>query len=273
MTTPRASGQAAAGAGRSSHLSAASTSSATGTNNNNMRRCQSAKAARRPCRSIVPSMVNDTMHKSLRSHSQEPPSRYNHQAQRRTQELPIPPSRDGHNHRPSLSSVDKNDLTRMYDYATWNMYERIVSARRHRLSALDVAEGQPPSSPSQSSSRQDSSSSGCSMANKGAAATTTSATAGMENSKAQPLYKTSSHDESSTLATADETDKSSTTSSSWSRTDSPGTFPGMMSAGLTVSPNLEPRVVHSCPPPGYDHQGNSSGVNCEDDHFIFQLDM
>ena len=72
------------------------------------------------------------------------------------------------------------------------------------------------------------------------------------------------HDDTSTAATADETDKSSTTSSSWSRTDSPMTYPTYHHAFSS----LTDRDVSSCPPPGA--AANDADM---DDHFIFQLDM
>jgi hypothetical protein len=84
----------------------------------------------------------------------------------------------------------------------------------------------------------------------------------------QSLYKSSSHDgESSTLATADETDKSDT-SSSWSRTDSPTTYPGM-ATNFAFSNLDRARAVHSCPPPG----AENSALTDEDENFIFEMDM
>mmetsp|Transcript_14750 Transcript_14750/g.30024 ORF Transcript_14750/g.30024 Transcript_14750/m.30024 type:complete len:311 (+) Transcript_14750:315-1247(+) len=59
-----------------------------------------------------------------------------------TQILPIPCNglNSSSSTSPSVaSSVDKSDLTRMYDYATWNMYDRIVSARRSRLASAMAA--------------------------------------------------------------------------------------------------------------------------------------
>eukprot|EP00571_Detonula_confervacea_P002509 CAMPEP_0172319342 /NCGR_PEP_ID=MMETSP1058-20130122/37379_1 /TAXON_ID=83371 /ORGANISM="Detonula confervacea, Strain CCMP 353" /LENGTH=268 /DNA_ID=CAMNT_0013034359 /DNA_START=233 /DNA_END=1039 /DNA_ORIENTATION=+ len=231
MTTPRASN----GDGVSS-------------GNNHMRRSQSARGSR--LRSITTNNNDTRMHKS-RSHSQEPISSLQ-QRPARTQELPIPGGHD--NHRASLSrTVDKNDLTKMYDYATWNMYERIVGARRQR-------EQQPSPSKSQSGEMDSSSND---AGSKGSSSTVATRPLAIDTSK-QPLSKASSQDESSTAATADETDKSSTASSSWSRADSPMTFPGGSGTFLT---NLEPQraACSSCPP--------TATIGADEDHFIFQLDM
>eukprot|EP00581_Thalassiosira_minuscula_P015524 CAMPEP_0183726784 /NCGR_PEP_ID=MMETSP0737-20130205/24168_1 /TAXON_ID=385413 /ORGANISM="Thalassiosira miniscula, Strain CCMP1093" /LENGTH=245 /DNA_ID=CAMNT_0025958229 /DNA_START=444 /DNA_END=1181 /DNA_ORIENTATION=- len=245
MSTPRASSRVAIEEG--SHGAALPNGYAVGSN---MRRCQSANASRRP-RGIMAGMREHSMHKS-RSHSTENTPRHCQGRHQRSQELPIPTSKYGHN-RPSLShSVDKSDLTRMYDYATWNMYERIVNARKQRLTQMDQ--------------HQKNSSSSTSGASRKAA--TVAAAAGSnaaELKKSQPLYKTSSHDDS-LAATVDETDKSSTTSSSWSRTDSPMAFPPG-SGGLAFA-NYE-RAVSSCPPPGAD----MDEMNANEDHFIFQMDM
>ena len=105
--------------------------------------------------------------------------------------------------------------------------------------------------------------------NKTAAAATGSNTM---DTKPQPLHKTSSHDES-LAATADETDKSSTTSSSWSMTDLSGTFPGGSSSLVAaVFPNFESRSS-SCPLPGANNEYHQGGMNNKEDHFIFELDM
>lgn len=72
-----------------------------------------------------------------RSHESLPRQQQQHfQPVQITQILPIPCNGrySSSSTSPSAaSSVDKSDLTRMYDYATWNMYDRIVSARRTRL--------------------------------------------------------------------------------------------------------------------------------------------
>ena len=59
--------------------------------------------------------------------------------------LPIPPRNcddtdDGS--RPHINTAEESDLARMYDYATWNMYERIVSARRKRLAQIELEKQQ-----------------------------------------------------------------------------------------------------------------------------------
>lgn len=268
----------------------------------NMRRCQSANGARRP-RSIMAGMREHSMHKS-RSHSEEPTSchhnnnndedhhhHYNAKVYYQTQELPIPARRNtmgggggwGHDNQGggtavAASSPDKTgDLTRMYDYATWNMYERIVNARRRRLSQLDVAASQQEEESSPTNSTSSSSQSAAAAAGATTSGTTTrrasesqvtssTSTATATSRQKQLsilLHKNSSNDSSSTdttMATADETDKSSTTSSSWSRTDSPHNFPGV--SAYLMDPH---RGVSSCPPP--DTRGG------DDDHFIFEMDM
>lgn len=216
----------------------------------------------------------------------------------RTPELPIP-APTSHSHERSGGgtgdgtggNVDEGDLTRMYDFATWNMYERIVSARRQRLTSTAVSGTSTSSttsvatagiSSSQAPSRKknhameggESKRQACEEKNGGqqcndgratsssfswltqgfkssdrsakihgssavtvaavASASSEAAVAAMTSSKPQLDCKRSSivsDCESATLATADETDKSSTTSSSWSRTDSPGTFPAVGGPG------------------------------------------
>lgn len=218
-----------------------------------VRRCQSASAARRSVPAVQPG-ADRLLHKS-RSHSQEPVVAAAAAAAacrvESTQELPIPPYKGGRDRHSSSFSVDKNDLARMYDYATWNMYERIVSARRQRSSQVDAGRESP-------AARQAAGRRASEPDSRQPDAATLAAAAG-GGKQQQPLYKASSQDES-TAATADETDKSSTTSSSWSRTDSPRTIPGL---GF---PAIEPREVSSCPPPALDGDEN-------EDHFIFQLDM
>lgn len=274
--TPRASGRGVVRArGDDDHLATIGAS---------MRRCQSANSARRP-RSIVAGMREHSMHKS-RSHSQEPTSCHNNgddhhynAAFYQTQELPIPARRGvgwgGNGNQATAvaaSSPDKTgDLTRMYDYATWNMYERIVNARRRRLSQLDVAaqqgeESSPVSSSSSSQSARRANESQVTSSTKTdrVANTVAAATTRQKKLSSILLHKNSSNDSSSTdntMATADETDKSSTTSSSWSRTDSPHTFPGV--SAYLMDPH---RGVSSCPPP--DTRGGG-----DDDHFIFEMDM
>lgn len=219
--------------------------------NNNMRRAQSARGYR--SRAIAPNNTTSATKKSRPHYQDQTSTSLQQHPARPTQELPIPGGVDNHNLLLSRS-IDKNDLTKMYDYATWNMYERIVSARRRRLSEMDQ---QPQSS--SSTSDVDSSS-----GNAAQAVATTRPIAIDTTKQQQPLYKSTSQDESSTAATADETDKSSSTSSSWSRTDSPMTFPG----GATFLPILEPlqrAECSSCPPP--------ATVGTEEDHFIFELEM
>jgi len=256
------------------------------------RRCQSANAARtRPRTSFLPDMTKS------RSHSQEPLRRrvggiggINN----KTEALPITPT--GQAARPegegvgaSGENVDKGDLTRMYDYATWNMYERIVTARRRRLANIDQetissaatssssrrsSDVQSESSSPRSSNQENSSGSGstsCSKGQQGTEVVYTTVPTKQSSRPSQPqssstLKNSSSHDDS-TMATADETDKSSTSSSSWSRTDSPAQFPFLANGnGIVPFPSLQRPV--SCPPSG-EHQASSG----EDEHFIFPMDM
>lgn len=248
--TPRASGRG--GGLEGSHHSSTTTVSCG--NLSNMRRVHSANCASARRRSAGGITQSSSIHKS-RSHSHSSSStvpRRSAQAtsSRPTEELPIPPSKDGTNR--SIHTVDKGDLTRMYDYATWNMYERIVNARRQRLSQVNTMSA--PSSPSDAG---------------GAGPIVRPPAANVETKKQQqqPLYKLSIQgDESSTAATADETDKSSTASSSWSRNDSPKTLPsGLVNVSGLVFPHFEAEQrAASCPP--------SAGGE-DEDHFIFQLDM
>ena len=258
------------------------------------RRCQSANAVTRtrPRASFLPDMTKS------RSHSQEPLRRRvgGIGGINKTEALPITPT--GQAARPegegvgaSGANVDKGDLTRMYDYATWNMYERIVTARRRRLANIDqetISSAATTSSsrrssdvPSESSSprssnQEDSSGSGTTSCSKGQGqgtevVYTTVPTKQSSSRPSQPqssstLKNSSSHDDS-TMATADETDKSSTSSSSWSRTDSPAQFPFLANGnGIVPFPSLQRPM--SCPPSG-EHQASSG----EDEHFIFPMDM
>eukprot|EP01083_Nonionella_stella_P221983 792531_1 len=229
------------------------------------RRCQSANdALTRSRTSFIPDMTKS------RSHSQEPRRRV---GVNKTEALPITPTGqvarlEGEGVGASGENVDKGDLTRMYDYATWNMYERIVTARRRRLANIDQETISSATSssrrssdvPSESSSpsQEDSSGSGTTSCSKGQGTEVVYTTVPTKQSsrpsqQSSILNKSSSHDDS-TLATADETDKSSTSSSSfagssWSRTDSPAQFPYLANGnGIVPFPSLQRPV--SCPPSG-----------------------
>jgi len=252
------------------------------------RRCQSANAVTRtrPRTSFLPDMTKS------RSHSQEPLRRQvgGIGGINKTEALPITPT--GQAARPegegvgaSGANVDKGDLTRMYDYATWNMYERIVTARRRRLANIDQetissaattsssrrSSDVPSESSSPRSSNQEDSSGSVTTGQQGTEVVYTTVPTKQQSSRpSQPqsstLKNSSSHDDS-TMATADETDKSSTASSSWSRTDSPAQFPFLANGnGIVPFPSLQRPV--SCPPSG-EHQASSG----EDEHFIFPMDM
>jgi len=228
-----------------------------------VRRCQSANVSSRTT-SFIP---------HARSHSQEP--------SRQATALPIPSSSSDQGQSSSArftngegENVDKGDLTRMYDYATWNMYERIVSARRFRLSAIDSSGEEEAttttacrsSAPNVAATKNSSqtASGGATSSSKGQDSVAVNAVPTVPNPIAKVLKKQASpRSDDSTLATADETDRESTTSSSWSRD---GTFPvqvALSSTGLASFPRLDRPA--SCPP-----QPSSSG---EEDHLIFDLDL
>lgn len=169
---------------------------------------------------------------------------------------------DGENHQAimSASSVDKSDLTRMYDYATWNMYERIVSARRQRLTQLDSA---------QDSSREDGGETASTSATSSVSNSATSSTVGGQEQASvcaaaaatsafkKPAIRTVPHSNSSfTDSTIDETDRSSSASSSSHSVSTNGT----PAARRAESPAFIPGLALAMSPP-------------DDDHFIFQLDM
>ena len=250
------------------------------------RRCQSANAVTRtrPRTSFIPDMTKS------RSHSQEPlRGRVGGGGGiNKTEALPITPTgqaarSEGEGVGASGANVDKGDLTRMYDYATWHMYERIVTARRRRLANIDQetmssattsssrrSSDITSESSSPRSSNQEDSSRSITTGQQGTEVVYTTVPTKQSSRPSQPqssmLKNSSSHDDS-TMATADETDKSSTASSSWSRTDSPAQFPFLANGnGIVPFPSLQRPV--SCPPSG-EHQASSG----EDEHFIFPMDM
>jgi len=87
------------------------------------------------------SMQRSLSHSSSNSRTIHPSS----SSQQTVPFLPIPPRKsddtdDGS--RPRINTAEESDLARMYDYATWNMYERIVSARRKRLAQIELEKQQ-----------------------------------------------------------------------------------------------------------------------------------
>lgn len=110
-----------------------------------MRRVQSANASRP--RGAVGTTAGrnkplSTVHKS-RSHSQETVRRNANAVYEvappppASEQLPIPQCKN------TLLEIartksDQTDLRRMYDYATWNMYDRIVSARNRKRMSLEA---------------------------------------------------------------------------------------------------------------------------------------
>ncbi|KAL3789470.1 hypothetical protein ACHAWO_002799 [Cyclotella atomus] len=199
------------------------------------RRCQSAHARQSAPRS-------DRI-KQARSHSQEPKTT--------TGVLPIPQTARLND--PSESHVERSDLTRMYDYATWNMYERIVNARRQRLSWLDAQQK---------------------LDKEGSAATTPTAdtlSLGADNITSPEamdgeLNKAHSRGDSfvtSTTVDDVESDKSSTTLSSASSSVSNSSLPGTLKKTVfslgAVKASLNQEM-----------QGHSEET---EEHFIFEMDM
>ena len=260
-----------------------------------LRRCQSARPH------VHPPGHGDRDHPSLhrtRSHSQKT-------ARGRggsSQQLPIPPMRSSYidscvqrQSPPRRGHAEESDLARMYDYATWNMYERIVSARRRRLALIE-----------QQVRRDDEAEEDKAIRKASAAVAAVAAAAGPAKSDAvvwpaptesdgswarqrptpiaaAALHKSSSNDENSTLATADETDRALTTSS-WSRADSPidpmhgqrtgGCGDLAASAGSSGMPSLR-RLGFPSSSRNDDgrREATTNGDNKEDDAFIFELDM
>jgi hypothetical protein len=242
-----------------------------------MRRCQSA----RPRESGGDHADHEFASiQRTRSHSQKT-------AYGRTRELPIPapgsscsdyggrrslPTRSGNN-----AVAEESELVRMYDYATWNMYERIVSARRKRLAQIDLQQrreaededrvGADPAAPSSADPRA--------AATSDAVAVPSAKREERQQQQwpaLQTLNKNLSHDENSTLATADETDRASTTSS-WSRADSPIVhhpehgLPSLRRLGFPSS------SLMGCAYPNNEGRCVSTTNNNEEDSFIFELDM
>ena len=111
-----------------------------------MRRVKSANGSRPRRAADTASDKNNSpgMPQKARSHSQEArqsrSALYEVESPPPSEQLPIPQCKN------TLLEIartksDQTDLRRMYDYATWNMYDRIVSARnKKRLSEADSAE-------------------------------------------------------------------------------------------------------------------------------------
>ncbi|KAL3826307.1 hypothetical protein ACHAXA_004625 [Cyclostephanos tholiformis] len=287
LTTPRTAannGGAAVGAPHRDSTRTAPTATATTNTTTLFPRAAPSDAALRRCHSARPHLS------STRAHSQKTPRGGG------SRELPIPPPMmssysDGGDYRsspPQRGHAEESDLARMYDCATWNMYERIVSARRRRLALIElqarreeeqkrvcdaVADSHVPSAATDDAAKSDA---------VDVHAAERDERRGRQRSTLQtPLHKNSSNDDNSTLATADETDKASTTSS-WSRADSP-LVPeqqqrrrGETHAATAVSPGLPSlRRLGFSSSLKNDEGRRESSTNCnnEDDAFIFELDM
>jgi hypothetical protein len=203
----------------------------------------------------------------------------------RTRELPIPAASGSSFPESGNNAAEESDLVRMYDYATWNMYERIVSARRKRLAQIDLQQRREAEEEDRKGADPAAAPSSASASAPRLAATSDAVAVPSANMREerqhqqqrpslQTLNKNLSHDENSTLATADETDRASTTSS-WSRADSPLVhppeqhgFPSLRRLGFPSSSSMG-----RCAYPNNEGRRLSTTNNNEEDAFIFELDM
>ena len=242
-----------------------------------MRRCQSARPRESDSDNADREFAS-TMQRT-RSHSQKT-------AYMRTRELPIPAASGSPFPESGSNAAEESDLVRMYDYATWNMYERIVSARRRRLAQIDLQQRREAEEGGDRRGGADPAAAAPSSASAPRLAATSDAVAVPSANKReerqqqqqqqrpslQTLNKNLSHDENSTLATADETDRASTTSS-WSRADSPIVhhpehgLPSLRRLGFSSS------SLMGCAYPNNEGRRVSTTNNNEEDSFIFELDM
>mmetsp|Transcript_1741 Transcript_1741/g.4193 ORF Transcript_1741/g.4193 Transcript_1741/m.4193 type:complete len:275 (+) Transcript_1741:128-952(+) len=221
---------------------------------------RNASSGARRSQSVAPR--RQSVHHSAyerRSHSTEPSP-----SSMRSEELPIPRV-GGRTTSSSIHNVDANELVKMYDFATWNMYERIVSARRRRLqidskqqsaTASTSAATSRQSSPGQDDERRasDKGSPGC---NRGDSERRRSRTASAATAvKTRGPADTSNS--AATSMTTDETDKSSSTSS-LTRTDSAGTFPGLVLQLEQIAAAAKREAAHE-------------GIGTSDE-FIFEMDL
>lgn len=218
----------------------------------------SASSGVRRSHSATPRRQQFVQHYERRSHSTEPSP-----SSMRSEELPIPRV-GGRRSSSSIHNVDANELVKMYDFATWNMYERIVSARRRRLQ-IDSKQQPATATTSAATSRQssprnqdDEDAPGC---NRGDSDRATPSSGRIGGTAATAAIKTQESADTSNSAatsiTADETDKSSSTSSS--RTDSPGTIPGLA---------LQLEQIAAAAKRDAAHDGGGTG-----DDFIFEMDL
>jgi hypothetical protein len=138
----------------------------------------------------------------------------------------------------------------MYDYATWNMYERIVNARRQRLSWLDAQQ----------------------KLDKGSAATSPTADTLSLGADITPkamdggLDKAHSRGDSSlTSSTVDdvESDKSSTTLSSASSSISNSSLPADLKETMFSLGAVKASL----------NQETQGHLEENEEHFIFEMDM
>lgn len=241
-----------------------------------MRRCQSARPRESDSDNADREFAS-TMQRT-RSHSQKT-------AYMRTRELPIPAASGSPFPESGNNAAEESDLVRMYDYATWNMYERIVSARRKRLAQIDLqqrreAEEGDRRGGADPAAAAPSSASAPRLAAASDAVAVPSANKREERQQQQQrpslqtLNKNLSHDENSTLATADETDRASTTSS-WSRADSPLVHPpeqhGLPSLRRLGFPSSS--SMGGCAYLNNEERRLSTTSNNEEDAFIFELDL
>lgn len=160
----------------------------------------------------------------------------------------------------------------MYDYATWNMYERIVSARRKRLVQIelekqqqleaevkDKEEGKPTTDEAQHTT-EDKKEKNCEE--DGSVTTATAIRVGADATTAAPSLKREQHPQGkstfdttyTTVSSATESYKDSSSTSSWSGADSP--LPIGQFQKCTTN----------------DEEGTKSTMS-RYDSFIFELDM
>ncbi len=156
-----------------------------------MRRVQSANASRPRGAVGAASGRNtplETAHKS-RSHSQEARTTRDANAVYEvvappppSEQLPIPQCKN------TLLEIartksDQTDLRRMYDYATWNMYDRIVSARNKKRMSLEADNSDDLDTPHKEGEKESSSSSAASKnTDKPSSSATTTATTSCNSS-------------------------------------------------------------------------------------------
>jgi hypothetical protein len=199
---------------------------------------------------------------------------------------------------PRRGHAEESEIARMYDYATWIMYERIVSARRRRLALIDQQLRREEEEKEEEERRAGdavvvvvvvAAADSSRVSSTAACPATWDAVVMLAPERDEPrawrrptpqavLHKNSSNDDNSD----DETERASTTSS-WSRADShlnPGHEQrqrGGAESATARSPGLpSPRRLGFPSSSKNDegrHEMTTNGNNNEDDAFIFELEM